>query len=1732
VALLAVGALQPEALPADSIFWADGGTIRRANLDGSGAEVVVTGAFASGVALDSRAGKVYWTSEAAGKIQRANLDGSGVEELLTGLRQPQGIALDLAAGKVYWTEFFPALRGGRIRCANLDGTGVRDLVVGLSFPAGIALESASAKMYWTELEGTVRRARLDGRGVEDLTTLSCGAGIALDGPGGKMYLANCGGGPGGPRIQRANLDGSGLEDLFQDQVSARAPYAVALDLAARKLYWTESGNPDGGGKVRRANLDGTAVEDLVAGGFPTGIALLSSAEEPPAPDLHFRRGDSNLDGQVDISDPVHVLLFLFAGGETPGCEDGADVDDSGAIDLSDAIFILNHLFRGGAAPPAPGPTGCGPDPSPDGLSCQRSPGCAPVTSAELRLLHPQGGERALDLSIFEAAQVEVRITLPAEGTAPAVEVTLESFGGGEMDLTPLYGQLAGTRDQTASVAMAPGRHTLAVRVAAEVAARARFLAFDGSTLAVLHGPDDPAAVLAPEGKPAAHATTILLAFRDDAQDTAISDFLAAHGLVPFGLFVDRLRPGSPRVVLADASEDPRGMDPFALADALNAAAAAGGPLAAAMPDFVIEERAAVGERQTQRLQIGAGVNGGQGYRPANGEYDHSGDNLPPDRFGVNVGLDELDRSWPVFARRSHAAFRLADVVLAAAPGAATPDPVVAVVDSGFGNGQVNPVGFGANENPFLNDVQLARVGIAVPGGGGTVLRAVNVTGGVYAGGDPYLQAANAGFRSALTDANPANTVRDRSLGYPHGTQVAIFAAGDGQFCHGAGGDFVDLLPIRYTLGPGPGPALADFLSNGVLGLIIAGNLPEVDVVNVSWGMGGRGGLGAGRILAERRFFETAMGPLRASGKILTIAAGNDQGRDVSNGWPEAYAPVRGTRHAAQVNDANGVPTLNPLLLCVGATGRETRPTGPETGGHFSNRGDRVSVTAPGHNLAGVDPYGAGPSYPLDASIGTSFAAPQVAGLAGLLMRVDEQHNGEPATAAARCQRRLQVVETIEATADDLGTSTPFAGVDLLGQAQQAADYLTDNPGDGPDDVFGFGRINSLKALLTIVNGGLPVETPTVEGPGFDTDSNNDTDGDGRHDVFRSLRVRGPADTSWYSFELRTDRRRLVAHRDGAALADAGAQTPVTPNLLAYMGVEFVNFAGAGELKSRLPGLVPAGAGPDAQDRTLSGDYLTTWSLSRGGPGPAFLDGDTDPETGPRLELRTAAGVLAWSLDLLEPLLRWGLVPGVRFDDFVFEVTTDRRANDHGHKVNQPAAAASRERVVLAWRETEFPGAPPGGSAVFARVLDANGYQVAGPFRVDQLPAAEGSQVIWPPRVAMTDPDEPADATFVVVWVQAAPTGAGGALEHDLVARAYDEEGVPLGDAFVVDQVPVKKQVFIPGCPGCCTPAPCFAAVLFGGHDVTTREGGYLVVWSDNADNVGGAEIGISGIDEFNLNIRGRLLDTQGAAGGDQFRIAPEAADDDARPLLRPAVDIGPLSGLVAFEHDIDPGAFPAETRIDARLLDAQGTPHDDVFPLTDDAGKEAAPDVAAGRDRFLVVWRDETNDNDVQGGPVMAQFVFVDGEIDPGLVRVDRDHRVFYGAAPSADATGERFEGATGERFVVSWLSYGGEGARFAAVYSREYRPDGIEARYDLDYDRDADDEPDDIRVDRSPPDQPGMILDGPSVAGRVRPEGARGGKDESFIYVWTDTRRTLEPGLGPDQKQDAFFVSWRPPPK
>ncbi len=89
---------------------------------------------------------------------------------------------------------------------------------------------------------------------------------------------------------------------------------------------------------------------------------------PKPPEVTFRRGEINGDRQLDLSDPVGILNYLFLAGEVPGCLDAADVNDDGAVDLSDPVGSLNFQFLAGPAPPAPGPFECGPDLAEDTLA--------------------------------------------------------------------------------------------------------------------------------------------------------------------------------------------------------------------------------------------------------------------------------------------------------------------------------------------------------------------------------------------------------------------------------------------------------------------------------------------------------------------------------------------------------------------------------------------------------------------------------------------------------------------------------------------------------------------------------------------------------------------------------------------------------------------------------------------------------------------------------------------------------------------------------------------------------------------------------------------------------------------------------------------------------------------------------------------------------------------------------------------------------------------------------------------------------------------------------------------------------------------------------------------------------------------------------------------------------------------------------------------------------------------
>ena len=245
------------AVGLDKMYWSDRGanTIKRANLDGSQVETLISGlGEARGVAVDYAHHQLYWVDNGTNKIQRSLLDGSHVEDLVNGLQFPAGIVLDVGRNQMFWAD----TNSNTIGRANLDGTNLQTILSGLGDPYFLALDAAAAQLYWTDYgSDKIQRSNLDGTQVVDLVTNGLGLprGIDLDLQHGKIYWAD----RDTDQLQKSNLDGSAIETWHQATPSSAAPHGVALDVDRNHVYWVDNGLVT----IKRADLDGSNVVELL-----------------------------------------------------------------------------------------------------------------------------------------------------------------------------------------------------------------------------------------------------------------------------------------------------------------------------------------------------------------------------------------------------------------------------------------------------------------------------------------------------------------------------------------------------------------------------------------------------------------------------------------------------------------------------------------------------------------------------------------------------------------------------------------------------------------------------------------------------------------------------------------------------------------------------------------------------------------------------------------------------------------------------------------------------------------------------------------------------------------------------------------------------------------------------------------------------------------------------------------------------------------------------------------------------------------------------------------------------------------------------------------------------------------------------------------------------------------------------------------------------------------------------
>ncbi|RLC65549.1 MAG: hypothetical protein DRI48_06595 [Chloroflexi bacterium] len=299
----------PSGYVANFLYFSDDYTeaIMRVNLDDPGSwatpETVITTGHPRHLTIDRQGRKIYWIST-DGLIRRANLDGSEVESIVTIPGAKGAIGIDpiprqSGAAKLYWTQ-----KDDAIYRANLDGSDVEVVV-----PAGSAwvwrnnlvINTIVGELYWSEGNtGKVYRSDLNGGHVETLVTgLDHPYAAALDVFDNRVYWLTA------DRIQRAYLDGSGVEDVCDARTSwwdyAHRPLHV--DALNGKVYWR-----DMGARIWQADLDGANAITVTEGVWAYGLAT-AYQPDPAFVDVYEPNDDFLQAARIGIAGPFTATLF-------------------------------------------------------------------------------------------------------------------------------------------------------------------------------------------------------------------------------------------------------------------------------------------------------------------------------------------------------------------------------------------------------------------------------------------------------------------------------------------------------------------------------------------------------------------------------------------------------------------------------------------------------------------------------------------------------------------------------------------------------------------------------------------------------------------------------------------------------------------------------------------------------------------------------------------------------------------------------------------------------------------------------------------------------------------------------------------------------------------------------------------------------------------------------------------------------------------------------------------------------------------------------------------------------------------------------------------------------------------------------------------------------------------------------------------------------------------------------
>jgi len=158
------------------------------------------------------------------------------------------------------------------------------------------------------------------------------------------------------------LDGSSNNVITNNYIMENTEYGAYLNNSSQyNTFWGNEFTDNGENAFETESASDNNWNLVYAGnnwsdcltnpGFPYYYQIARSGDGVDYyPECALKLGDSNGDGERNVSDVIYCINYLFKGGPAPDPLEIADANCDGEVNVSDVVYMVNYLFKGGPPP--------------------------------------------------------------------------------------------------------------------------------------------------------------------------------------------------------------------------------------------------------------------------------------------------------------------------------------------------------------------------------------------------------------------------------------------------------------------------------------------------------------------------------------------------------------------------------------------------------------------------------------------------------------------------------------------------------------------------------------------------------------------------------------------------------------------------------------------------------------------------------------------------------------------------------------------------------------------------------------------------------------------------------------------------------------------------------------------------------------------------------------------------------------------------------------------------------------------------------------------------------------------------------------------------------------------------------------------------------------------------------------------------------------------------------------